>query len=149
MTALVTGSSRNLGAAIALELAHRGSTVVITHRASQKEAANLAGRLHHQTGRTHPTFYADLSSGSTTKEFLDRYLEEIGPTDILVNNAGPFAMEPFEDLPEPEWDRIFDSNVKAAHLCAQALVPGMRQKGRGRVVNLSAGSAYIRNHSIY
>ncbi|MFQ5948444.1 MAG: SDR family NAD(P)-dependent oxidoreductase, partial [Acidimicrobiia bacterium] len=52
-------------------------------------------------------------------------------------------------LPEGEWDRIWDSNVKAAYLATQLVVPGMREAGWGRIVNISAGSAYLRNHSVY
>lgn len=148
-TALVTGSSRNLGAAIARELAHRGSTVAVTYRSSLEEAAQVASVLEDETGRAHHVIHADLSTGETTRAFLDRFLEEVGGADILINNAGPFAMDPFLDLSEADWDRIWDSNVKAAHLCAQALAPGMRRRGRGRIVMVSAGSAYIRNHSIY
>jgi NAD(P)-dependent dehydrogenase (short-subunit alcohol dehydrogenase family) len=149
LTALVTGSSRNLGAAIAVELATRGATVAITYKTSRGEALALARRIGSETGGSHPVLQADLSSGDKTRDFLDRFIAEVGSADILVNNTGPFSMEPFTELSEEEWDRIWDSNVKAAQLCAKRLAPGMRERGRGRIVNISAGSAYIRNHSIY
>jgi NAD(P)-dependent dehydrogenase (short-subunit alcohol dehydrogenase family) len=72
-----------------------------------------------------------------------------GRIDILVNNAGPFNAEPFATLPESEWDRIMNVNLKAAYLAAQGVVPGMREAGWGRIINMSAGSAFIRNHSVY
>ena len=75
--------------------------------------------------------------------------EQFGRVDILINNAGPFAMDPFVDLPEAEWDRIWNTNVKAAYVSTKVLAPGMREAGWGRIVNISAGSAYMRNHSIY
>ena len=149
MNALVTGSSRNLGAAIASELARRGATVNLTYRASREEAGAVARLLREETARDHRIIQADLSSAPSTRDFLRRFDQEVGDIDILVNNAGPFAMDPFLELSEQEWDRIWESNVRAAHLCAQALAPGMRRRGRGRIVNVSAGSAYIRNHSIY
>jgi NAD(P)-dependent dehydrogenase (short-subunit alcohol dehydrogenase family) len=68
---------------------------------------------------------------------------------VLVNNAGPFSMTPFADLPEAEWDRIWDTNAKAAYLASQLVAPAMRTAGWGRIVNISAGSIYLRNHSIY
>jgi NAD(P)-dependent dehydrogenase (short-subunit alcohol dehydrogenase family) len=147
--ALVTGSSRNLGAAIARELAHRGATVAITYRTSRDEAEALAAELAGITGRPHPVFACDLSSRDATGDFLDRLMGQLGGVDLLVNNAGPFAMDPFTELAEEEWDRIWDSNVTATFLCSRALAPGMEERGRGRIVNVSAGSAYIRNHSIY
>ncbi len=109
----------------------------------------MARLLREETARDHRIIQADLSSAPSTRDFLRRFDQEVGDIDILVNNAGPFAMDPFLELSEQEWDRIWESNVRAAHLCAQALAPGMRRRGRGRIVNVSAGSAYIRNHSIY
>lgn len=148
-TALVTGSSRNLGAAIARELALRGSRVIITYHTHRDDAEALAERLSAETGRHHPALHSDLSSGDSIRAFLARFSAEVGHADILVNNTGPFAMDPFENLTEETWDRIWDSNVKAAYLCAQALAPGMRRRGWGRIVNISAGSAFRRDHSIY
>lgn len=72
-----------------------------------------------------------------------------GQIDILVNNVGPFSMVPFADLDEDEWDRILGANLKAAYVCTQVVIPGIRRSGWGRIVNISAGSAFIRNHSIY
>lgn len=147
--ALVTGSSRNLGAEIARELARRGAAVTVTHRSAPDDALDLAEDLQRLNGLTNPVIECDLSSSASTRDFLERFDDEVGHADILVNNAGPFSMEPFLHLTEREWDRIWESNVRAAHLCAQALAPEMRRRGRGRIVNISAGSAYLRNHSIY
>jgi NAD(P)-dependent dehydrogenase (short-subunit alcohol dehydrogenase family) len=72
-----------------------------------------------------------------------------GGIDILVNNAGPFSMTPYAKLPETEWDLIWNANVKACYLTSQSVAGGMRKRGWGRIVNISAGSAYLRNHSIY
>jgi NAD(P)-dependent dehydrogenase (short-subunit alcohol dehydrogenase family) len=58
-------------------------------------------------------------------------------------------MAPFTDMTEKEWDRIWNGNVEATRRCSRAVAPAMRSRGRGRIVNISAGSAYIRNHSIY
>ncbi len=66
-----------------------------------------------------------------------------------MHNAGPFAMTPFAEMDEAEWDTIWDVNVKAAQIATRLLAPDMRAAGWGRIVLLSAGSAYLRNHSIY
>ena len=71
------------------------------------------------------------------------------PIQVLVNNFGPFSMTPFTEMPEHEWERIWSANVKAAFVAVQEIAPQMRRSGWGRIVNVSAGSAYLRNHSIY
>lgn len=74
---------------------------------------------------------------------------DVGTIDILVNGVGPFALEPFLELPEETWDRVMDANLKAVYLLTQLVAPGMEEKGWGRVINISAGSADYRNASVY
>lgn len=146
-TALVTGSSRNLGAAIARRLAERGARVVVTGFQSLAAAEALVAELREATGGEHLLVGGDLATGA--RALAEEALQAAGQIDVLVNNAGPFSMDPFVELSEEEWDRIWDTNVKAAYLCTQVLAPRMRRAGWGRIVNVSAGSAYIRNHSVY
>jgi NAD(P)-dependent dehydrogenase (short-subunit alcohol dehydrogenase family) len=148
-TALVTGGSRNLGSSIAWELARRGATVAVAYRESAGAAEALVAEMRASTGGDHVAVAGDLSTGGGARALAETARDEFGRVDILVNNAGPFAMDPFLDLPETEWDRIWDTNVKAAYVSTQVLAPGMRESGWGRIVNISAGSAYLRNHSIY
>jgi len=148
-TALITGASRNLGAAIAERLAGLGARVAINYNASADEAGVLAARLRSETGRDHLALAGDVGRAEELRALVERALSELGRVDVLVNNAGPFSMTPFADLPEAEWDRIWDTNTKAAYLASQLVAPGMRTAGWGRIVNISAGSIYLRNHSIY
>ncbi len=148
-TALVTGSSRNLGAAIARELATRGARVVVTFHESRPAAEALIAELRSVTGVDHLLVSGDVTTGAGARALADEAISKAGRIDVLVNNTGPFSMDSFATLVEEEWDRILDANLKAAYLCSQVVVPGMRQAGWGRIVNVSAGSAYIRNHSIY
>jgi NAD(P)-dependent dehydrogenase (short-subunit alcohol dehydrogenase family) len=149
-TALVTGSSRNLGAVIAERLAARGGTIAVTYRSSEAPARDLVERLREATGRPHVAVGGDLADGSQVRELVAAAQEGLGGRiDVLVHNAGPFSMTPFTELGEREWDEVWDVNVKAAHLAAQLVAPAMRETGWGRIVLLSAGSAYLRNHSIY
>jgi NAD(P)-dependent dehydrogenase (short-subunit alcohol dehydrogenase family) len=69
--------------------------------------------------------------------------------DIIVNNAGPFNMDPYTALEEATWDLIMDVNLKAVYLTAKHLAPQMKSNGWGRIVNMCAGSAFIRNHNVY
>jgi NAD(P)-dependent dehydrogenase (short-subunit alcohol dehydrogenase family) len=144
--ALVTGSSRNLGAVIAERLAAHGATVAVTYRQSEEPARDLVRRLREQTGREHVAVGGDLAD---PERLVAAAQEALGRVDVLVHNAGPFSMTPFVDMHEGEWDAIWDVNVKAAYLAARMLAPAMRDAGWGRIVLLSAGSAYLRNHSIY
>jgi NAD(P)-dependent dehydrogenase (short-subunit alcohol dehydrogenase family) len=149
-TALVTGSSRNLGAVIAERLAARGATVAVTYRQSEAEARELAARLGTATGRRHVAVAGDLADAGQVRRLVGAAAEELGGRiDVLVHNAGPFSMTPFVELDEAEWDEIWNVNVRAAHVATKIVAPAMRESGWGRIVLLSAGSAYLRNHSIY
>jgi NAD(P)-dependent dehydrogenase (short-subunit alcohol dehydrogenase family) len=148
-TALVTGSSRNLGAAIARELAAEGARLVVTYHESRPAAEALVAELRNVTGVDHLLVGGDVATGAGARALAEEAISKAGRIDVLVNNTGPFSMDSFATLAEGEWDRILDANLKAAYLCSQVVVPGMRQAGWGRIVNVSAGSAYIRNHSIY
>lgn len=144
-TALVTASSRNLGASIAAALAAAGAAVVVTYHESRAAAEDLVERL---AGDQHRAIYGDTATAAGVHAMVHEAVTVApGNIDIVVNNSGPFSMEPFIDLDPAEWDRIWTANVKAAYLTSKLLVPGMI--GWGRIVNVSAGSAYLRNHSIY
>jgi NAD(P)-dependent dehydrogenase (short-subunit alcohol dehydrogenase family) len=148
-TALVTGASMNLGAVTARTLAAQGATVAINYLSTEREPVELlqALRVHGQPSYAIP---GDLSIGSEVRAVAEKALERSGGRiDILVNNAGPFNADPFVKLAEAEWDRIMNVNLKAAYLTTQVVAPGMRAAGWGRVINMAAGSAFIRNHAVY
>jgi NAD(P)-dependent dehydrogenase (short-subunit alcohol dehydrogenase family) len=149
-TALVTSGSRNLGAAVVNSVVAAGATVAINYHSSRDVAEELVGSLSRATGREHVALYGDTTTGAGARALAEKALGALGGrVDVLVNNTGPFSMEPFVDLPESEWDRIWNANVKSAYITTQLLAPAMRKSGWGRIVNVSAGSAYLRNHSIY
>ena len=144
-TALVTASSRNLGASIVAALAAKGADVIVTYRNSRDQAEALIAGL--PTGR-HVCVPGDLSHTDGIVAMVEAAVDAArGTIDIVVNNSGPFSNVPFLELEPAEWDRIWTANVKAAYLTSKMLIPAMGSWGR--VVNLSAGSAYRRNHSIY
>ncbi|HSJ27602.1 MAG TPA: SDR family oxidoreductase [Acidimicrobiia bacterium] len=148
MTAVVTAGSRNLGAEIVGELASRGASTISTFRSSPDVCSAMLERLPTAAGQIHRCCHADLESPQGIESFVEE-LAGFEQVDILINNFGPFSMTPFADMTEDEWDRIWNGNVEAARRCSRAVVAAMRNRGRGRIVNVSAGSAYIRNHSIY
>jgi NAD(P)-dependent dehydrogenase (short-subunit alcohol dehydrogenase family) len=148
--ALVTAGSRNLGAAISVALAERGADVLVNYMTDSTPAAALVERLGRHGG-DHHAVQGDCGTVGGVEALVADATALVGgrPIQVLVNNYGPFSMTPFAEMPEDEFRRIFDANVIGAYTAVKAVVPGMREQGWGRVVNVSAGSAYLRNHSIY
>lgn len=146
--AVVTGSSRNLGAVVADTLGAAGAEVVV-HYAQHAHQAESVARGIRERGGTAVAFGADATNSDEVRRFAAQVLDHFGRVDILVNNVGPYADFSFVDLPEPAWDRVMNSCVKTTYLLTQAFAPGMTERGWGSIVNLSAGSAFIRAHSVY
>lgn len=148
--ALVTGASRNLGAAIAGVLAEAGAAVAVTYLSSEKIADTLISGLEGGDGRPHAAISMDAADSDSVRSAVVEAASQLGGhIDILVNNAGPYSGTPFMELDEAEWDRVWDANVKAAYVAAQEVAPAMKTTGWGRIVNVSAVSAYVRSRSIY
>jgi NAD(P)-dependent dehydrogenase (short-subunit alcohol dehydrogenase family) len=148
-TAFVTGASRNLGAVTAETLARHGARVAINYLADEPEPSGVLEKIRAH-GKPVDVVVGDLAVGSEVRRVMAEALDKLGGRiDVLVNNAGPFSMTPFAEMPEEEWDRILNVNLKAVYLTTQAVAPGMRAAGWGRIISMSAGSAFIRNHTIY
>lgn len=145
---LITGGSRNLGEAIARKLASLGASLVINHHNDAEKADELTLDLRGKGTRI-IAVEADVSQSDQVKRLMAQAVKDIGPIDILIHCAGPFAMTPFHSMPESEWDTILGVNVKAAYLLTREVAPAMKQRGWGRIVLMSAGSSFIRTHSIY
>jgi NAD(P)-dependent dehydrogenase (short-subunit alcohol dehydrogenase family) len=146
--ALVTGSSRNLGVTIAQVLGERGARVAL-HYASDREGAQQGVESIRRNGGVADLFQADISAVHDARRLAAEVLERFGRVDILVNNVGPYSDVPFAELPVETWDRVMNSGLRACYLLAQSFAPGMKERGWGHVVNISAGSAFIRTHSVY
>jgi 3-oxoacyl-[acyl-carrier protein] reductase len=149
--ALVTGAYRNLGVVTAETFARYGAKVIINDvpdpdLEAQKQEVLERVQSH---GVEAAAISADLSLSDEVRRICREALEVFGMVDILINNAGPFDMSPYLELEEATWDRVMDVNLKAMYLTAQELAPQMKVRGWGRIVSMSAGSAYIRNHYVY
>jgi NAD(P)-dependent dehydrogenase (short-subunit alcohol dehydrogenase family) len=148
-TALVTGASMNLGAVTARTLAAHGAIVAVNFLDTEPEPRDLLADLR-AFGQPAHMIPGDLSKGDVVRSVAAEAVDKLGgKIDILVNNAGPFNADPFALLAERAWDRIMNVNLKAAYLATQVVVPGMREAGWGRIINMAAGSAFIRNHGVY
>jgi NAD(P)-dependent dehydrogenase (short-subunit alcohol dehydrogenase family) len=135
--ALVTGGSKGLGKVIALALAQAGADVAIASR-TLAECEATAEEIRRETGRRTHAIAADVSRSSDVAGLMAAAQGALGPLDILVNNAGINVRAPAHEMKEKDWDAIIDINLKAPFLCARELLPGMCQRGWGRILNLGS-----------
>jgi 3-oxoacyl-[acyl-carrier protein] reductase len=138
--ALVTGASRGIGAAIAVALAQAGAAVAVNYRERTDAADALVADLG-KAGNRAMAVAADVSQSAAVTKMVESIVSTLGPVDILVNNAGLAIVRAVADLTEGDFDQTISVNLKSAFLCTQAVVPGMRAKKWGRIVNISSGAA--------
>ena len=138
--ALVTGAGRGIGRAIALTLAEAGADVAVNYR-ERAGPAEATGKNIRQLGRRAEVVQADVSRAAEVARLVETIEHRLGPIDILINNAGISEPCGIEELSEALFDRTLTVNLKSAFLCTQAVLPGMRARGFGRIVNISSGAA--------
>ena len=138
--ALVTGGSRGIGKAIALALAEQGATVAVNY-VSRADAADAVVAAIRGDGGIAIAVQADVSARSAVEAMVAAVATRLGPIDVLVNNAGIALRRGLDDLSEADFDRTIAVNLKSAFLCIQEVLPGMRRRGFGRIVNISSGAA--------
>jgi 3-oxoacyl-[acyl-carrier protein] reductase len=139
-TALVTGGSRGIGTSISRMLAEHGAAVAINYRERADEANSLAALLRRE-GANIMAIAADVSQGDAVDRMVEAVKATLGPIDILVNNAGIAITRGVDDLSEDDFDRTISVNLKSVFLCTQAVLPMMRARKWGRIVNISSGAA--------
>ena len=138
--ALVTGGSRGIGQAIAVSLAEAGASIAVNYREKAAEARNVAETIRGAGGRA-MAIGADVSQAAEVAAMMAAVERELGPVDVLINNAGIGLVRTVDDLTEDDFDRTIAVNLKSVFLCTQAVVPGMRARKWGRIVNISSGAA--------
>ncbi|WP_423746962.1 SDR family oxidoreductase (plasmid) [Haladaptatus sp. SPP-AMP-3] len=137
--ALVTGSSRGIGAATARELASRGAKVVINYRTSEKEAAEVVADIEASDGDA-MAVQADVTDTDAVEQMIAEIEAEWGSVDLLVNNANmPFATKPIVELTWDEFSDKLDAELKAAFTCSKAVLPKMVASDGGQLIYLSSG----------
>jgi 3-oxoacyl-[acyl-carrier protein] reductase len=135
--ALVTGGGRGIGADVARELASAGMRVAVSAR-TEAEVEQVAGEIG-GLGLT-----GDVSDRASVQELAGRVESELGPIDLLVANAGIAIWEQHAwDLEPADWWRVHEVNVFGVYLCCRAVIPGMIERGRGRIVITASGAAYL------
>jgi 3-oxoacyl-[acyl-carrier protein] reductase len=149
--AVVTGSSRGIGAAIARELAAQGAIVVLNHRDSLAQAEAVIAEIV-TTGGQAVAIQADVSSYAEAQRLVKETVDRFGRIDILVNNAGTTRDMLIMMMPEADWDLVIQTNLKSAFNCSKAAVRPMMKHRFGRIINITsvsglAGQAGQTNYS--
>src|SRR5215510_3346928 len=139
--ALVTGSSRGIGAAIATMFAEAGAAVAVTGR-DQDAIAAVSADIERRGGRVMPVI-ADVTAFDQIEALRGRVEEQFGPVDILVANAGgnPSPPGPLESLSEAEWRAAVDINLTATFLTIKSFLPGMKSRKTGAIITISSAAA--------
>jgi NAD(P)-dependent dehydrogenase (short-subunit alcohol dehydrogenase family) len=135
-TALISGSSKGIGLAIATQLAVEGARVILNGRAEASLGEAVASVRAAAPGATVESFVGDLSAADAAQTLVGRFPS----VDVLVNNLGIFEPKPFEAIPDEDWRRFFEVNVLSGVRLSRAYLPGMKQRNWGRVVFISSES---------
>jgi 3-oxoacyl-[acyl-carrier protein] reductase len=138
--ALVTGSSQGMGREIALKLADVVSGVAV-HYKNNRQAARDVVRKIKEKGKLGASFQADLTKEREAVALVKRVEDKFKQVDILVNNFGPILIKPWEEVSSSEWDFILRGNLSSALSCLKVVLPGMRKRKWGRIINLGYSRA--------
>lgn len=140
--ALVTGGSRGIGRAVALALAEAGADIVVNYHSRESEAKQVSSQVEN-CGRRCMMVHADASVAGDVSRMAKSIEGELGAVTVLVNNAGIAHPQSLEEITEEDWDKIMDVNLKSVFLVTQAVLPGMRAVGWGRIINMSSAAAQL------
>jgi 3-oxoacyl-[acyl-carrier protein] reductase len=138
--ALVTGSSRGIGRAVALALAEAGCDISVNYHTSEPDAHEVVKQVE-WAGRNAVAVQADVTKADAADRLVLRTEAELGPVDILVNNAGINPGLPLDSIGEDDWNAVLAANLTSAFLVSQAVLPGMRARRWGRLIMVSSIAA--------
>jgi 3-oxoacyl-[acyl-carrier protein] reductase len=139
--AIVTGAARNIGRAIALDLADAGAAVTVLARSDFAGVKSVAGEIESRGGRA-LAIQGDVTRPDDVRRVVDETLKQFGRIDILVNNAGVRPEGAFEDLSLDSWHQVLAVILDGPFLCAQAALPALEKSGRGTIINIGGLTAY-------
>ncbi|MED2973358.1 3-oxoacyl-[acyl-carrier-protein] reductase [Fictibacillus sp. B-59209] len=136
-TALVTGASRGIGRAIALELAKNGAKVAVNYAGSEAKAQEVVDEIR-SMGQDAIAVQANVADSESVSAMVKTVIEKFGALDILVNNAGITRDNLIMRMKEDEWDAVLDTNLKGVFLCTKAVTRQMMKQRKGRIINISS-----------
>jgi 3-oxoacyl-[acyl-carrier protein] reductase len=137
--AIVTGSSRGIGRAVAERFAAEGAKVAVNWVKGERDAEAVVEAIRSGGGEA-VSVRGDVSRSADVRDLVRATVDAYGRVDILVNNAGVMVSTSFMDATEEDWDRTIDVNLKGAYLCSKEVVPVMLRQGAGRIINMSSNS---------
>lgn len=137
-TALVTGSTSGIGLAIARKFAELGYDVAVNSFEAEAEIAHLIADLRGCASGRIGYYRADLADGTASHALVERVIADFGTLDVLVNNAGVQKVAAVEEFPPADWDRIIAVSLDSAFHTTRGAVPGMAQRGWGRIINVAS-----------
>ena len=143
MTALVTGSGRGIGSALAVGLAQAGANVAVSDVSELMAGAEDTAARIRQEGVDSAAYVLDVLNLENIRDAVDSVVQEFGRLDILVNNAGIRRRQPALEVTEENWDAVIDTNLKGPFFCAQAAARPMIEQGFGRIINISSQLAVV------
>jgi len=142
--AIITGASRGLGKAMAVELAKEGASVAVAARTVEAGQGPLPGTIHEtvetirKLGGEARAVQCDVTNENDVTAMVEQVKKHYGRIDILINNAGITTPEPFLKLTTKKWDLVIEVNLKGTFLCSQAVLSHMVERKRGHIINLSS-----------
>ena len=139
--AIVTGSGRNIGRAIALALADGGASVVVNARSNRTEAEAVAREIESMGGQA-AVHIGGVADGGAVQAMADAAVKQFGRIDILVNNAALRREKPFSEMDYAEWREILDVTLDGTFHCVKACLPALRKAGGGAIINIGGLSAH-------
>ena len=134
---LVTGSSRGIGAEVALKAAAEGASVAVHHRRSAAAAEDIAARAR-SLGVESEAFAADVADGGQAERLVAAVIERFGRSDGLVNNAGQTLVGPFLEIQPAQWNEVIATDLTAAFHTCRAVLPSMVERRSGAIVNIAS-----------
>jgi NAD(P)-dependent dehydrogenase (short-subunit alcohol dehydrogenase family) len=139
-TAVITGSTKGIGKAIALRLAREGYNIVLNYSTDDNAAQEALSRCRQETPHV-LLFKADVSSKQAVETFMQKSIQTFQTIDVLVNNAARVIDKPLQEMKEDDWDQVVDTNLKGTSLCSQIAARYMlQQETGGSIINIGAST---------
>lgn len=136
-TALITGGSRGIGKAVAIEFGKAGFNVVVNYVSNAHAAADVAREIE-SSGGAAAAIQGDIGNYDHMCSLMEEAVKKFGQIDVLVNNAGVWRGGRINRISKPDWDYVIDTNLKGIYNCTQAFVPHMIERRRGAIINITS-----------
>jgi len=140
-TVLVTGSARGVGRELLLATADCGAATAVHYHTSADAAREVADRARERGAPAAMTVQADVTDPEGVDDLFGAVEADLGGVDVLVNNVGDFAPARWDALAFEDWTRVLETNLTGTYLCSKRALPGMRERGDGRIVNIGYASS--------